>query len=67
MYIHALGNSKVFQLTNLREEEENECFRFGPSQVYVSKKAAILPSNIGKTTKKKKLDPTFHSSFEKTP
>ena len=50
--VHALGNSKVSQLTNLREEEENECFRFGPSQVYVSKKAAILPSKIGKTTKK---------------
>ena len=51
MYVQALKETKEFQNYVLEEVSEEEKFRFGPSQVYESRRAVFLPIKIGEQIK----------------
>ena len=47
LYKQSLMNMEEFKDFHFKEYEENENFKFGPSQVYTSTKAIVIPMKIG--------------------
>ena len=64
--MEALGASEELHDYDLEQVDKNECFRFGPSKLYISRRAVFLPVKIGKKIYTQYSVRTFHKyGFDK--